>query len=932
MLPTIENLKRLQEAREMQRRFNAVSGTTGQVTPTDYTFRPETDYIQPTVDPDVLRTQNTFAEILGDPKDSLIAKTGRTLAPAYSNTKDYLNNMSTATYDASNAVETPEYYRNLPTANLPIGDLVIGEGDEALRYMGETGNLPNMQGLLDVAFPIADVLAGTGLAVNLTGKALTSPFAKEIYANIPDAVNRLNKRFTGIDLQPDIMMGQKSKLWNKLGGDSDQFLKNEKAGMDPEENFNRTGTYRGVDGMLRQEIDDSGAKLDYDNLKIVTGNKIGNQLVGDIYKHDLLFEAYPELKDIIISNRRAGNSYAGAFRTGERNNGKEFQELLLNKSYFKSPAMERAISRDSDAVDLMLSPESVTTHEMQHAVQKLEGFDRGSNMGRARSLKNDLSSKAMELKDLKRKFRSNKSFGEYADKTMDNIVSVYDDIKFNTPKENYKKKSGEVEARTVQARRKLSAEDRRKYFPLYESKGIGTIADEYSIKGKDFQPISNRVNYYNMGKIYGDQEQLRQAYGLDYPRDQLYSLKGTGLEGESAFNASYLENTPKKPNELVGTRFTKERVDDLVEPQQIQAKDIEGFSIVSKPSDLSSRGEVITSISDELIPKKYQKKTEGGTEFALDPKNIKQKKYYGSALDQVDRDTQRILRASLENRKLGGEGNVLYGVKSMGENSERFSTMPYEYLEPFFARADKKVIDGLNNQIRTRYPDFSGLNTQEGRHQILMNSNLRKYVMDRAEMKKNQEALGYNAEDLYNALRPSKYIGMKADRMGDLLIPLDKKLLDKAVDMLEFYNIDDLRMSKEAMAGRTKEQNEVLEMIYEMFRTPMGDQHRTYRFANTGATNDRYSLGMMAPQDKFAGRDLMSQIMQGKLDYSIDPMRKYKKQRAGHIGYSDKVTLPEANNILDTGHFGVGLFMDPKRVKAVDELKRSGLFDIEGLL
>lgn len=117
-----------------------------------------------------------------------------------------------------------------------------------------------------------------------------------------------------------------------------------------------------------------------------------------------------------------------------------------------------------------------------------------------------------------------------------------------------------------------------------------------------------------------------------------------------------------------------------------------------------------------------------------------------------------------------------------------------------------------------------------------------------------------------------------------------------------------------------------------MFRTPMGDQHRTYRFANTGATNDRYSLGMMAPQDKFAGRDLMSQIMKGKLDYSIDPMRKYKKQKAGHIGYSDKVTLPEANNILDTGHFGVGLFMDPKRVKAVDELKRSGLFDIEGLL
>ena len=58
-------------------------------------------------------------------------------------------------------------------------------------------------------------------AVKLTGKALTSPLAKEIYANVPNAVNRLNQRFTGVNLQPEIMMGEKSNLWNQRGGNSE---------------------------------------------------------------------------------------------------------------------------------------------------------------------------------------------------------------------------------------------------------------------------------------------------------------------------------------------------------------------------------------------------------------------------------------------------------------------------------------------------------------------------------------------------------------------------------------------------------------------------------------------------------------------------------------------------------------------------------------
>ena len=403
-----------------------------------------------------------------------------------------------------------------------------------------------------------------------------------------------------------------------------------------------------------------------------------------------------------------------------------------------------------------------------------------------------------------------------------------------------------------------------------------------------------------------------------YETRTLEDLKNkTPLKDDVFFqNMSYLKSTPKNVDPRVGTRFTKEYVGDLVTPKNITGKELEGTTIVTKPSDATSRGDRITSLSDELF-EQQPPTTEGGFDFARSKKNIKQGKYYGSGREQVDIDTRRMIQAFRENKAQGGSGRMMFTPSTMGTYSESFSTMPFENLMPILAKAKPEAIAKVNNEIRQIYPEFSGLNTPAGTNEILNHGNLRKLTMERLRTKFAQENLGYNAEDLYNAVRSDRLVGVGKNMIGDTLVEMDTTLLQRADDMLKDAKITDLSQSKEARKARSPEQNKVLDEVYTMFRKDMGDSHRTYKVANTGATENRFTLDMNAPLIEVAGENMMNDIMRGKVDYSIDPNKVY----------SNKVTPDEAQNIIHTGHKNIGLFIDPARAKRIDRLKKSGMFD-----
>ena len=111
-------------------------------------------------------------------------------------------------------------------------------------------------------------------------------------------------------------------------------------GANEVEIWQSTGWYKDKDGAWKFEIDDNPAKIKNQNA----------DKLGDLLEHKELFKAYPELKDIKIK--------------------KIIDEKGENLGYYDPNKKEIGINNIGDKSTLM--------HEVQHAIQDIEGFAKGS--------------------------------------------------------------------------------------------------------------------------------------------------------------------------------------------------------------------------------------------------------------------------------------------------------------------------------------------------------------------------------------------------------------------------------------------------------------------------------------------------------------------------------------------------------------------------
>lgn len=109
------------------------------------------------------------------------------------------------------------------------------------------------------------------------------------------------------------------------------------AGEDADAIYQDTGWVRGQDGRWRYEIPDDINAIDF-------GGRSASTL-GQVYDNPRLYAAYPELRDMPVSF--ADTSYGGGYNP---------QAITLNAAYTDQQAKEALI------------------HEVQHAIQDLEGF------------------------------------------------------------------------------------------------------------------------------------------------------------------------------------------------------------------------------------------------------------------------------------------------------------------------------------------------------------------------------------------------------------------------------------------------------------------------------------------------------------------------------------------------------------------------------
>jgi hypothetical protein len=246
---------------------------------------------------------------------------------------------------------------------------------------------------------------------------------------------------------------------------------------------------------------------------------------------------------------------------------------------------------------------------------------------------------------------------------------------------------------------------------------------------------------------------------------------GAGLLSDLAQGTTsniYLPVTPKNPNPLVGTRYKTQYVGNLAPRSPFNLEDYEGYSLLTFPSDITSRGEKVTEFSDITLNRPII--TEGGFAFPRDIKNIQDLRAYASMLSAAQRQNNRVFKALEENKNLGGREKVLVAPHTMAYGAEDFSTMPTDALLSLYETvgAKKDVVDELNKRIREatvkgekgKFSEFVGLRDKSLRDQLFTGAgltkgsagDLRKLFTEKMGSVYGEKAFGYNYPDLRRSL------------------------------------------------------------------------------------------------------------------------------------------------------------------------------------
>lgn len=389
----------------------------------------------------------------------------------------------------------------------------------------------------------------------------------------------------------------------------------ESDGKTPEEIWRVLGIARTMDGKgWRYEIDDSGMETDtkwrflrnpdarrynelferaylYDEateaeiqeLQMLDENLKGARksplYLDEIIKHDKLFEAYPELREVKV----------------------RFEVNTGNKEGSYHPKANEIVLR----AGLKLEPDNLKStliHEIQHAIQEKEGFARGSNMGywdemmqggysrrkndgrieRARQEYHRIFNGAPdEFKEKVRKINRARLDGDYntAETVIDELYdSKYADLwsqldaaEFDWRSERgeeltaydlYHNTAGEVEARDVSNRRNMTAEGRRNTMPKAADENTVFVEPRYSIdsdmtEDERYQELRGKTVAVTPEAKYTD-EQLASIHTLEQLNAKAKS-KAEKVIRPLAESLGILNRSMKTPDVEIEFTFSKNK-------------------------------------------------------------------------------------------------------------------------------------------------------------------------------------------------------------------------------------------------------------------------------------------------------------------------------------------------------------------------------------
>ena len=201
-----------------------------------------------------------------------------------------------------------------------------------------------------------------------------------------------------------------------------------------------TGWERGADGRWRYEMPDAKIK---DTMNVGGGHIVkryeddmlwnGGKL-SEVIDAPELFKAYPQLKDVRIDTDAIMNDMPS---NGEYN------------------SKTNTITIHADELKYM---NGILNHEIQHAIQDIEGFARG---GSPRLIRGEVKKRFDEVTKQIKQLRAEGKEDE-AKALIEKNRGLYNAYQKNDDYNSYKSLAGEVEARNVSARLNMTPEERRK--------------------------------------------------------------------------------------------------------------------------------------------------------------------------------------------------------------------------------------------------------------------------------------------------------------------------------------------------------------------------------------------------------------------------------------------------------------------------------------
>jgi hypothetical protein len=286
---------------------------------------------------------------------------------------------------------------------------------------------------------------------------------KNLYGNDPINPSVLDSQYVSPEMAegavldfvggPMTFAGIGSRTANKLALQKAQDLAGQ--GVNRKQIWDETGWFNDVDNKWKYEIDDSGLQAKH-------GVDMG--IMNDTARHEKLNNAYPEMGNVMISNKHDLRE-RGSYAPGESREHMGLFDLTPEITTFGETQGRNR---------------SVLGHELQHGVQELEGFGKGGNpemfseprdqaLARVKFLNDQMSEAAKKLDELGVSQYRNSGDGagkEYSywrkqyDDSMSEKMKVWAEST-KDPYKQYKNLAGEAEARNVQTRMDFTPEQRQ---------------------------------------------------------------------------------------------------------------------------------------------------------------------------------------------------------------------------------------------------------------------------------------------------------------------------------------------------------------------------------------------------------------------------------------------------------------------------------------